>query len=167
MFTFAQLFVCICFFFPFSYFCNSVWPLYWLYISETRQCLVSRSGADPGFFLGGGALVFCSTSTPINHIVFFSSQNTSCIRKLQVISGEGGGAHPLHPPPRSAPVVSFYFSERGGMSRYCCVTAYVFSSCTRRFPDDSVRQIRNTESGLYCWFSHDVTLCSGTKKPVN
>ena len=29
------------------------------------------SGADPGFFLGGGALVSCSTSTPINHIVFF------------------------------------------------------------------------------------------------
>ena len=53
------------------------------------------------------------------------------------------------------------------MSRYCCVTAYVFSSCTRRFLDDSVRQIQNTESGLYCWFSHDVTLCSGTKKPVN
>ena len=24
------------------------------------------SGADPGFFLGGGALVSCSTSTPIN-----------------------------------------------------------------------------------------------------
>ena len=59
------------------------------------------SGADPGFFLGGGALVSCSTSTPINHIVFFL-QNTSCIRKLQVISG--GDAHPLHPPPRSVPV---------------------------------------------------------------
>ena len=27
--------------------------------------------ADPGIFLGGGALVSCSTSTPINHIVFF------------------------------------------------------------------------------------------------
>ena len=30
-----------------------------------------RAGVDPGFFLGGGALVSCSTSTPINHIVFF------------------------------------------------------------------------------------------------
>ena len=34
-------------------------------------------------------------------------QNTSCIRKPQVISGGRGGgrggAHPLHPPPRSAP----------------------------------------------------------------
>ena len=59
------------------------------------------TGADPGFFLGGGALVSCSTSTPINHIVFFW-QNTSCIRKPRVISG-GWGVHPLHPPPRSAP----------------------------------------------------------------
>ena len=67
--------------------------------------------------------------------------------------------------------ISFHFTFRrgggGGMSRYCCVTAYVVSSCIRRFPDDSVRKIRNTESDLYCWFSHDVTLCSGTKKPVN
>ena len=29
------------------------------------------SWADPGFLLGGGALVSCSTSTPIKHIVFF------------------------------------------------------------------------------------------------
>ena len=29
------------------------------------------TGADPGFFLGGGALVSWSTSAPINHIVFF------------------------------------------------------------------------------------------------
>ena len=62
----------------------------------------SMTGADPRFFLGGGALVSCSTSTPINHIVFFW-QNTSCIRKPQVISRTGGGAHPLHPPPRSPP----------------------------------------------------------------
>ena len=45
-------------------------------------------GGDPGFFLRGGALVSCSTSTPINHTVFFG-QNTSCIRKPQVISGGG------------------------------------------------------------------------------
>ena len=52
-----------------------------------------------------------STSTPINHIVFFFVQNTSCIRKPQVISGGGGGGappppppHPLLPPSRSAPV---------------------------------------------------------------
>ena len=32
--------------------------------------MLHRAGADPGFFLGGGALVSCSTSTPINHIFF-------------------------------------------------------------------------------------------------
>ena len=31
-------------------------------------------GADPGFFLGGGALVSCSTSTPINHNFFFFAE---------------------------------------------------------------------------------------------
>ena len=31
----------------------------------------TNAGADPGLFLGGGALVSCSTSTPIKHIVFF------------------------------------------------------------------------------------------------
>ena len=67
------------------------------------------AGADPGSFLGGGALVSCPTSTPINHIVFFSLQNTSCIRKPQVISGRG--AHPLHPPPRSAPELLYYGYE--------------------------------------------------------
>ena len=58
-------------------------------------------GRIQDFFLGGGALVSCSTSTAINHIVFFW-QNTSCIRKPQVISG-GGGVRtpctlPLDPP---------------------------------------------------------------------
>ena len=68
----------------------------------------SCPGADPGFFSGGGAFVSCSTSTPINHIVFFL-QNTVCIRKPQVISG--GGAHPLHPPPRSAPVAKYLYRD--------------------------------------------------------
>ena len=35
---------------------------------------LALTGTDPGFFLGGGALVFCSTSTPINHIVFFFAE---------------------------------------------------------------------------------------------
>ena len=62
-----------------------------LYLNITPlETLLVDAGADPGFFLGGGALVSCSTSTPINHIVFFL-QNTSCIRKPQVISGGGGG----------------------------------------------------------------------------
>ena len=32
-------------------------------------------GADPGFFSGGGALVSCSTSTPVNHIVFWGAEH--------------------------------------------------------------------------------------------
>ena len=79
---------------------------------EYKRCLkltligsmYPHPGADPGSFLGGGALVSCSSSTPINHVVFFL-QNTSCIRKPQVISRGGGGAHPLHPPPRSTPAI--------------------------------------------------------------
>ena len=71
-------------------------------INLTPGTCFSLSRADPGFFLGGGALVSCSTSTPINHIFFFW-QNTSCIRKPQVISGGGGGLRtpctlPLDPP---------------------------------------------------------------------
>ena len=45
-------------------------------------------GADPGFFLGGGALVSCvyfNTNKP--HSFFFFLENTSCIRKPQVIPG--------------------------------------------------------------------------------
>ena len=72
-----------------------------------QEPLGEYAGADPGFFLGGGALVSCSTTTPINHIVFlFFLQNTSCIRKPQIVSvggGGGGGAQPLHLSPRSAP----------------------------------------------------------------
>ena len=57
------------------------------------------SGADPGFFLGGGALVSCSTSTPINHIVFFFGRIPVVLENRR--SSWGGGAHPLHLPPRS------------------------------------------------------------------
>ena len=42
-------------------------------ILRPNRFLLSHNNtrADPGFFLGGGALVSCSTSKPINHIVFF------------------------------------------------------------------------------------------------
>ena len=91
------------FFFVFL-FLQQCMALYWLYISETRQWLVSR------------------------FILLF---------------GEGGDVTLL--------------------LRY----SLCIFSCIRRFPYGSVCKIRNTGSGLYCWFSHDVTLCSGTKKPVN
>ena len=64
--------------------------------------MVEVSGADPGFFLGGGALVSCSTSTPINNIVFFFRRIPVVLEIASHLRGEGG-AHPLHPPPRSAP----------------------------------------------------------------
>ena len=58
-------------------------------------------GADPGFLLGGGALVSCSTSTPINHIAFFFFAQYQLYYKT---AGHlRGGAHPLHPRPRYAP----------------------------------------------------------------
>ena len=76
-----------------------LWHHQWEMASEEPP---QKQGQIQDFFLGGGALVSCSTSTPINHIVFFFLQNTSCIKKPQVISG-GGGVQPLHPPPRSAP----------------------------------------------------------------
>ena len=65
------------------------------------NCSVFR-GRSRIFFRRGCTplLLYFNTNKPHS---FFFLQNTSCIRKLQVISGGGGGAHPLHPPPRSAP----------------------------------------------------------------
>ena len=50
-------------------------------------------------FLAGGALVSCSTATPINHRVFFFFGRIPVVLENRRSSrGEGGGAHPLHPP---------------------------------------------------------------------
>ena len=44
-------------------------------LNEVTYASVSaKPGADPGFFLGGGALVSSSTSTPINHILYFFAE---------------------------------------------------------------------------------------------
>ena len=66
-------------------------------VNKRRQ----EPGADPGLFLGGDALVSCSTSTPINHTVFFC-RIPVVLENRRSSQGEGG-AHPLHPPPRSFP----------------------------------------------------------------
>ena len=55
-----------------------------------------NSGADPGFFLGGGALVSCSTSTPINHIVFFFCRIPVVLENRR--SSQGGCAPPAPSP---------------------------------------------------------------------
>ena len=67
--------------------------LNWAWVNRYTQ--VRRGGSR--IFLGGGALVSCATSTPINHIVFHFLQNTSCIRNPQVISR--GGCAPPAPSP--------------------------------------------------------------------
>ena len=75
-------------------------------VFNTDLYLLSITGADPGFFLGGGALVSCSTSTPINHIVFF----IFIFCRIPVVldnrrsskgagAGGGGGCAPLAPSP--------------------------------------------------------------------
>ena len=55
-------------------------------VSQTAEQMIAKireqerqiiTGADPGFFSGGGALVSCSTSTPINHKVFFLAEYQS------------------------------------------------------------------------------------------
>ena len=61
------------------------------------------TGADPGFFSGGGALISCSTSTPITHIFFFAEYQL--YKKTKGHLRGGGGVHPLHPSPRSTPGV--------------------------------------------------------------
>ena len=65
------------------------------------------TGADPGSSKGGGALVYRSTSTPINHVFFFFWQNTSCSRKTagHISGGEGGGVRPPGTHPQEPPQV--------------------------------------------------------------
>ena len=63
--------------------------------------IIIITGADPGFFLGGGALVSCFTSTPINHIVFFFCRIPVVLENRR--SSQGAGVRtpctlPLDPP---------------------------------------------------------------------
>ena len=57
-----------------------------------------KAGADPGFFLGGGALVSCSTSTPINHIVLFFCRIPVVLENCRS-SQRGWGGGPPAPSP--------------------------------------------------------------------
>ena len=71
-------------------------------ISTIAYSMKSLTGADPGFLLGGGALVSCSTSTPINHIVFlffFFGRIPVALENRRSSQGGGGGCAPPAPSP--------------------------------------------------------------------
>ena len=102
-----NLFLYLClYFYGLTTILNFLLKVFKSFVISAKQYRNLRYRGGSRIFLRGGALVSCSTSKPINHIVFFFFwQNTSCIRKPQVILGRG--AHPLHPPPRSAPAVTY------------------------------------------------------------
>ena len=69
-------------------------------VFNTDLYLISITGADPGFFLGGGALVSFSTSTPINHIVFlFFFCRIPVVLENRRSSRGAGGCTPPAPSP--------------------------------------------------------------------
>ena len=78
-----------------------------------RGSTVIKSGADPGFFLGGGALVssnkphsfFCRIPVVLENRRSSGGGGGGAPPPPPPVpgGGGGGGAHPLHPPPRSAP----------------------------------------------------------------
>ena len=96
-------------------------------------------GRSRNFFRRGCTRLLLNFNTSKPHSVFFFSQNTSCIRKLQVISG--GGAHPLHPPPRSAPAMQSNMTSQHDwqdkrltgqlptLSGHCPLTSHSFEPC--------------------------------------
>ena len=125
-------------------------------------------GADPGFFLGGCALVSCSTSTPINHIVFFLGRIPVVLENRRP-SRRGGGVHPLHPPPRSAAVFTKYSRHIGlsipknennnglwnpllcSMQTFEAVRAILWRNlCVSRWSIPTVKGHKGHEHGLLC-----------------
>ena len=75
---------------------------------------VKITGAVPGYFLGGGALVSRSTSTPINHIVFFSFRRIPVV--LENRRSSRGGVRspctlPLDPPLNNPGLVQYLNSD--------------------------------------------------------
>ena len=64
---------------------------------EFKEKYTAYTGADPGFFLEGGALVSFSTSTPINHKVFFFCRIPTVLENRR--SSRRGGCAPPAPSP--------------------------------------------------------------------
>ena len=67
-------------------------------ITSERMIFIEAPGADPGFFLGGGALVSYSSSTPKNHIVFFFAEYQLYYKTAGHLR-RGGGCAPPAPSP--------------------------------------------------------------------
>ena len=65
--------------------------------------MCANPGEDPGFFLGGGAPL--RNDVTDGGVKDFKSEYVYTKKKGSSQEGEGG-AHPLHPPPRSAPDIS-------------------------------------------------------------
>ena len=63
------------------------------------------SGADPGYFLDGGALLSCLTSTPITLIVFFFCRIPVVLESCRSSQGGGGVCAPPAPTPKNGPRV--------------------------------------------------------------
>ena len=71
-------------------------------ITRKEAARTGTPGADPGFFLGGGApLRNDVTDREVKNL-----KANTYIRRRRKFHLRGGGAHPLHPPPRSAPAHS-------------------------------------------------------------
>ena len=86
----------------FSSFWVAVSSSVWEFWKSRRVPFDYDRGGSRIFFRRGCTRLLLYFKTNKSHSFSFL-QNTSCIRKPQV-TWRGGGAHPLHPPPRSAPV---------------------------------------------------------------
>ena len=97
----------------------------------------------------GGSRIFCRRGCTRPLLYFntnkphFFLQNTSCIRKPQVISW-GGGAHPMHPPPRSAPAREIGWELFGPF--ILVLITFVFVNKTSIFTASSSRLLSHSES---------------------
>ena len=78
---------------------NTPLTLYSSLVLPYLQCCCIISEADPGFFLGGGALVSFSTSTPVNYTVFFFCIIPVVLENRRSSRGGGGGCAPPAPSP--------------------------------------------------------------------
>ena len=78
-----------------------------------RITILSWAGANPGFFSGGGALVSCSTSRPVNQIVFFFFGRIPVVLENCRSSRGGGGLHTPCTLPLDLPLLGAAKTEGG------------------------------------------------------